>query len=378
MKPSVRLFNPENDIALALDNPYFTPPKNALLLAAAGELLPAWMAAPGDAVLVRDSGECGKRMNEFVNNFNPGIKVVESVREYSSFIPWGWSGYAKNRFEKAGAEDGLPSDETLVKYRNLSHRRTASRLSIILGSKLSFGIPEPALEITSFGQLKDLDYEFFLKLPWSSSGRGVFRSTSIKQSSFREHIEGMIKRHSSVMVERALNPVRDFAMLFDICEGKCSFKGYSLFSNAGTAYSGNILAPDSVLKKVLSEQVPEQHLTELEEKMPEALQEIIGNDYSGSLGVDMMIYRDAESGKNNIAPAIEINLRNTMGFVARSLTEKLLHPEATGRFSVFFGQSANSEAPAFGDGRLTSGEYLPVGQTENFIFKVKVEPIKTD
>ena len=45
---------------------------------------------------------------------------------------------------------------------------------------------------------------------------------------------------------------------------------------------------------------------------------ILGNDYRGPFGVDMMIY-----GPNRlICPTVEVNLRTTMGFVALALRRR--------------------------------------------------------
>lgn len=45
------LFNPENDMALACGDSYYMPPASARRMAADLSVLPAWYAAPGDAVL---------------------------------------------------------------------------------------------------------------------------------------------------------------------------------------------------------------------------------------------------------------------------------------------------------------------------------------
>ncbi len=49
---------------------------------------------------------------------------------------------------------------------------------------------------------------------------------------------------------------------------------------------------------------------------------VLGNGYEGPLGVDMMVCGDGGS-DCWIAPCVEINLRYTMGFVARGVWSKL-------------------------------------------------------
>lgn len=372
MKPSLHLFNPENDIALALDIPCFTPPKNAMLLAKAGELLPLWLAKEGDSVLVSDVEKAVRQIEQVGLSALQGVNITGRAGGFNCFSPWGWSRYAKKKFERAGGEAGLPSDDELEKIRQLSHRRTAAGLNVSLRDKLSFPIPLPAIEITSPEQIKDIDYDFFFKLPWSSTGRGVFSSIRMRPEKISSSIEGMINSQGSVMIEKALIPERDFAMLFNISDGICKFVGYSLFGNVNNSYSGNILAQDDMLKKELGRYVPVDWLTELEEVMPAAINEIIGTGYNGNLGIDMLVYKDSD-GKNRIAPTIEINLRNTMGFVAKALTDKLIYPGKTGVFTVSFGEDEEIKASVFDNERLVKGDFLPIGHTSGFTFKVKAD-----
>lgn len=364
---SLHLFNPENDLALASGKEEFTPPKNALLLAQAGALLPMWLAEPGDSVLLRH-GAMAADLPEWSAGILEGIGVTASADGFAEFSPWGWSKAAARIYRKAGSCQNLPDEDALDRHRLLSHRRSAADLNRILSQRLTFRIPDPAVEMTDARQLEMVDYPFYLKSPWSSTGRGVFHANSIPASELSSRAEGIIRRQGAVMVERALDGVRDFAMLFNIKNGKCRFEGYSLFDNSGTSYSGNILAGDAMLKADLAALVPEQSLTELEEVMPGAIEEIYGSGYEGNLGVDMLVYQDGNG--YAIAPTIEVNLRNTMGFVARALSARLLHPDSTGTFSVSFGKDIRKSEPVFADGRLMDGECYPVGMTDGFTFKV--------
>lgn len=362
----LHLFNPENDLALAAKGNY-TPPKNATLLARSGELLPAWLAEPGDSVLVED-------VNAYKGNpvlKKLGVKVTDTARGFTSFAPWGWSKYARGIYAAKGADAGLPDDLGLEIHRELSHRRTAAELNLMLREKLSFDIPEPAIEITDFSRLKEIDYPCYLKSPWSSSGRGVFQINSVAAADLEKRIGGMIRNQGSVMVERALDKVRDFAMLFNINKNGCRFIGYSLFSNNGTSYSGNILASNAELKAILVSIVDVNFLNELEEILPDILNKLYAGRYNGNLGIDMMVYTNKQ-GSNAVAPTIEINLRNTMGFVAKTFSDKLLHPNKKGLFSIAFGENAPTCTPVFEADRLIAGNYLPIGTTTGFSFIISI------
>lgn len=56
-------------------------------------------------------------------------------------------------------------------------------------------------------------------------------------------------------------------------------------------------------------------------------------EYTGALGVDMMIYRNGEQ-QDKIHPCVEINLRNNMGIVALEVSRKCLAEDAKGYFAV--------------------------------------------
>ena len=68
------LFNPENDMALACGDSYYMPPTSARRMAADLSVLPAWYAAPGDAVLT-DALLHGEQ----VKNLSPLLPAVEFV-----------------------------------------------------------------------------------------------------------------------------------------------------------------------------------------------------------------------------------------------------------------------------------------------------------
>ena len=54
--------------------------------------------------------------------------------------------------------------------------------------------------------------------------------------------------------------------------------------------------------------------------------------YSGILGVDMFIYEENKQFK--LHPCVEINLRTTMGYVARIFYDRFIHSESIGSFYI--------------------------------------------
>ncbi|MCM1311169.1 MAG: hypothetical protein NC301_09155 [Bacteroides sp.] len=301
--PNLWLFNPENDLALAAGVANYTPPKSVVAFRRALAALPIWMAEPGDNIIAPGVDPQWLAAT--------GLGVGHAAE--GTPRPWGWSADAVRQFLASGVNGPFPDVE---KIRQLSHRRTAQRLYdrlIDMGAALNYARP---LEISDVAELPDTD-QIVLKAPWSCSGRGVVDCVDISRKAIEARAEGTIRRQGSVMVEVRLPKLHDFAMLFYSLHGKVEYRGLSLFFNAtATAYGGNIVAPEAELAADLGV----DGLPELAQAVGSALTDILGADYEGPLGVDMMLYGDASAPK--ICPTVEVNLRYTMGFLALALQRR--------------------------------------------------------
>lgn len=317
-------FNPHNDLALAVARQgRFTPPKQAALIAQAGSLLPLWWAGEGDYILA-DQGDL-----DWINNVKDLFGLHGEIyrgEEVETCAPWGWSHDAMLRMSDAGAPArALPSEQWLTHHRTLSHRRTSALMLEHIRPLLPYALPPTPIEVDSPDRLGDaisqMGGDAMVKLPYSTSGRGVFDTTDRASLTALAHgAAGMIRHQGSLMVERRLDRLADFAMLYDIAtDSVARLSGYSLFDTKGGAYTGNILMPDHCIRHYLSQWVPTDHLTATETAVGQALTSIVGTGHRGALGVDMLIYRTAE-GDCLIHPCVEVNLRMTMGVVAHRLT----------------------------------------------------------
>lgn len=336
------LFNPENDIALGLGAGRFTPPRQAALLHTAGAMLPFWLGDGGDFIIVdKDSlDDCvGWRLRMGIDGPVPVVSsddIIAALRSRGCTVqslelaPWGWSMDALAQFARFGIDNSLMErfSQRMERHRELSHRRSGLALLRLLRDRLG-GDRLPAVmpaEVFDFQSVKEFvlkNGQAMVKSPWSSSGRGVFPVTSATIDKSADRIGGIINRQGSVMVEPLLERVIDFAMLFDYAHDAVSFSGYSLFVNStATNYGGNLVAPDEEIVRRLARYVDEAEIECVKASVADLLPEIFGYDYEGPIGVDMMIYRGI-GGKCRIAPCIEINLRTTMGFVARGIYSKL-------------------------------------------------------
>ncbi|MCC8071597.1 MAG: hypothetical protein LIO90_07330 [Bacteroidales bacterium] len=285
------LFNPQNDLALAENSTHYNPSQKVAELIRQQAWLPREWAQPSDSILV-DGKICP------VDPSEPSV-VVSRVE------PWGWSRDAKRQFLQAGVDEALlPSDSWLAAHRQLSHRRTSISLLQALGYPTELIPVEATSAAQAYGALQRWGGDGFLKLPWSGSGRGVFRVAEMGAERVERYIQGMIRRQGSVIVEPAYNRQADFAALF--YHGM--FRGLSLFvTDHNHVYQRNVEIPQRAIIHRLGVD-PMPIISEVEK----VLAHLITPTYQGWMGVDMLTYLPP-SGELKIAPCIEVNLRMTMG-----------------------------------------------------------------
>lgn len=376
--PSVHLFFPENDLALAADVANYTAPEAAVRLRRAGDVLPLWYAAPGDCFC------CGGVNDRWLASMQECFDIDVDVFPYDfsgRFMPapWGWSKASREYFRMLGFSPNLlPDDAAIAGIRNLSHRRTAAELTHRLAVALDFAIGSPAEELHSQNEIETFVRsagQAMFKSPWSSSGRGLVR---VDGDSLARHIRqvcGIVRRQGSVMAERFYQrKLCDCAMLFEIAGGECRPAGMSLFTtNASGAYTGNMLMSDSDILSRLATFYDRDKLLKINEVMRQKLCEIIGEAYAGPLGVDMML---VEADGDDVLPVVvELNLRMTMGHVARRFHDRYVAECACGVYTVLPAASAPaaaSEAVTF-NGRLTSGTLDLVPPNQHFVFRAEVK-----
>ena len=366
------IFNPEHDLSLAAGTPNYQAPESALFLASDLALLPKWYAENGAKVFDRSD-----------------IMPIDPTEEFESVVPWGWDKSVKRLLIINGIDESiLPSDEKIETIRQLSHRRTATRAMAHLRSKLGdkYHFPLPAAELHSVEEVKTFAEaydEIVLKAPWSSSGRGVYWTTARFTPSLGGWIKRTIEKQGSIMAELAMDRVMDFAMEFKIENGKSEFVGYSLFFTEGQgAYRGNRLMSNERIAGIISEWIPAEELDDVERELIEFMNSNLATVYEGFVGVDMFIYRGKEGFMLN--PVVEINLRMTMGMVARVLYDRHVSPGSEGMFMVEHKtpgrlmvhhqwQEQNEKMEYDVEGRLMKGYMSLCPVTENSLYRAAIQ-----
>ena len=288
MSKQIYIFNPEHDLCIANGDENFVPPRSAV----------------GFAKDNTDLSEHLRRPN----------------KQRRQIIPWGWNHVLRKRLINEGIDPAtLPSEEELQFIRTHSRREFALEVH----SRLSGGDPQvigPDYRIvaTSVSEIEafiSANGSAVLKSPLSGSGKGI----RFVRERLSESDEGWCRRtldkQGSVIVERRFEIIKECAMLFECHHEGIDFIGYSLFESRNGAYSRNILASNDAIEDIIAEYIPRDTLTAIREGLISILADTLTGHYEGFLGVDQMI---CQTDSPVLVPVSEINLRMTMGLIARN------------------------------------------------------------
>ena len=365
------LFNPDHDLALAHERTHYVPPASAVAFATDAAPIVSWLTRDA-AVLVPER----PLPDEFLQQLQELRKECRWVTQrelpelpLEKVVPWGWNYNIWERLKKWGVSDGaLPTDTEITAIQQLSHRRTAAKAMLFLRDRAirPERLPLPAHELHS---LEEADQFFrnhgdvMFKMPWSGSGRGLRHVVGTMSTHQRGWIGQSIRKHGCIMAEPFLSVVQDFAMEF-VCDGDVRFEGYSLFETHNGVYLSNTLMSDESIEKYLSQWIDIQILAEYRSLLTQFIQQEIAPSYKGCVGVDMFVYQ--KDGDFFVNPAVEMNLRMTMGLLANRFVREYMAPCATGKMSVEYragkGELYEEQQtlqkkfpPVFADGKLVSG-----------------------
>ena len=313
------LFYPAHDLALANGIRHYNPPLAARQLQAdLASIFPLWQ--PSD------------------NLFQP--------------LPWGWNYDTRATLLKRGIPaNQLPSDEDLHTLRDLSHRRhTVSMLKSLhtLSEKypfLSFAdipLPQYICDNLSLQIAIDRTSSCLLKAPWSSSGRGLVWSDKMTREKLLQRGEAIIRDMGGVMLEPLYDKALDFAMLFYVGNKEVRFVGYSIFDTdrLGTYRSGLLMSQEKMAERLSSfisaEEIEIVCQYYSDHLLPQLFASFFNREYQlGYIGIDMMILKDPTARIGyRLHPCIEMNVRCTMGVVARLLFDRHIHPDACGQYVI--------------------------------------------
>ena len=288
MSEQIFIFNPEHDLCIANGDENFVPPRSAL----------------GFAKENTDLSEHLMRPN----------------RQRRQIIPWGWNPSLKKRLISEGADPAiLPSEEELQFIRTHSRREFALDVHSRLHCEDSQVIgPDYRIVATNVSEIEafiSASGNTVLKSPLSGSGKGIRFVREVLSESDRGWCRRTIDKQGSVIVERRFEIIKECAMLFECHHEGIDFIGYSLFESRNGAYSRNIIASNEEIEDVIAGYISRDTLIAIRERLKAILADTLVGHYEGFLGVDQMI---CQTDSPVFIPVSEINLRMTMGLIARN------------------------------------------------------------
>lgn len=373
IKPRLFYFNPDNDVALGRGVENYTPPGAAMRLRVAGQLLPLWTGDAGDMVWC--TGVDREWYHRMIDTFGLEARVFDhNYRHGLQMMPWGWSAAARKDFINDGCPEALlPSPAAIERLRLLSHRRTAAQLAMDLREIMPDArFTDPAVEVCSIDGVRDMMQRWgnvVVKMPWSSSGRGVV-GTSRGMAEAMKVATDSIRLQGSVMIEPEHDKVFDFAKIYQCSGGECRCLGTSVFAtDAHNRYTRNMLACEADRRAEVAKYTDLEHVDRVSEVLKRLIEERIAPCYDGIVGVDMLACADG-----TLDPVVEVNLRCTMGYVAGAIADRYLADGSVGTFEVvpLRGSRPVSDV-VIENGKFVRGRFFLTPSLHDFGFCVIVE-----
>ena len=288
MSNQIYIFNPEHDLCIANGDENFVPPRSAVGFAKENVDMSEWLKRPN--------------------------------KQRRQIVPWGWNHSLKKQLINEGFDPAaLPSEEDLQFIRAHSRREFAldvhSRLSCEDSHVVGLDYRIVATSLSEIEAFISANGSAVLKSPLSGSGKGI----RFVRERLSESDEGWCRRtlgkQGSVIVERRFEIIRECAMLFECHHEGIDFIGYSQFESKNGAYSTNILASNEDIEAMIAGYIPRDTLIAIREGLTNILTDTLVGHYEGFLGVDQMI---CQADSPVFVPVSEINLRMTMGLIARN------------------------------------------------------------
>ena len=182
---TIRIFNPEHDIALASNMERFTAPHAGRLLRSDLCYLPVLWSNDGDVVIVDDIDFAESAYRKLKVDRKPAVEfcTMEQIAHVlssctpSAIDPWGWDLAIRFQLLSAGvSEELLPSKNAVQEIRRLSNRKCTTAILENVRKGLESETCGKSLYVAdyhSFLECLQNEADIVVKAPWSSSGRGV-------------------------------------------------------------------------------------------------------------------------------------------------------------------------------------------------------------
>lgn len=352
--PDIYIFNPEHDLALANNDVNFNPPLSAVQFANDLSCLALWYAPEGAIVI---SDENNKHWQSEMAKIFPQMAHFEICatpicNSETQFHPWGWdkvvlkhiAKHIENSVTEIETPSNnvrniyLPNNEKLEKIKNLSHRRVAilAHNFVInnINDKTLLRIVAIEIELPNLLSEMLLKYNgVVFKAPWSGSGKGLCWAREGYSTKDAGWCNNIIAKQGSVIAEQIYDVKLDFAMLFSCNKGKTTFEGFSVFeTRAGIYRSNKLMSNEAIIAMLKDFGLKKPLIDKTKDTLIAFIDTEIATHYNGVLGVDMFLFE--KNGAIQWHPCVEINLRNTMGYVSKCIFDKIVAYGSHGTFYI--------------------------------------------
>ena len=312
----IHCFNPSHEIALAANKNNFMPKGNVQDMERQLWYAPYLYMNDDDIVF-----------NHHENKFYDANHSIVDIRNINDTVllpcPWGWNLNVRKWFEKAGVSQSLmPSKLEIAKIRELASRKfAAGYINLIFKNKYWKGIKQRLVghNMTFVENIKQVEWKadnMIFKLPWSSSGRGIYIARKDDERA-EEKIQRMISSQGGVLADIFYDKLIDFAMEFYLgYDGDVDFLGFSIFNAMQQGkYAGNMVDSQKVIKLAIANTLGDESLIDhVLRAHLFTIKNTLAGAYNGVVGIDMMVVNTEDGVK--IHPCVEINLRLNMGIMA--------------------------------------------------------------
>jgi len=361
MAKNVFYFNPTCELAIANGSFSYVAPKLLRDFEADCSILPFIFSKPEDYLLTEEklSAKFIQMLMEagFILPSMKNMEEIASINTFNKILPWGWSPSIHFRLSNIKDQCSTNFKESPVFNWNENHKKLFERRSaltflnkLLIDEPLDFFVPmtHTGTLVSTVGEIELILKEhsaLVIKSPLSSSGRGIqiIRKRNLSISN-KQWILGVLQQQQYLVTEPYLDKIIDISFQFKITDaGKPEYLGFSIFeTNSNGQYKSTLINPE--IKHILTEEFNE-NVNEMIDKTAKALTMNLNNSiystwHRGFLGIDAMIYKQDNSIK--LQPCIEINSRMNMGILTMHV-EKHIHPEAKGKFELFYGKKGEYE-----------------------------------
>ncbi len=345
------LFNPTGEMAIANGTNSYTPPKRLQIFEDNLATITSFFAEENDYIITKDFED-----RKYLNNWHelglPNLNYITlsettNLKNIHSLRPWSWNQVSHTKFKniKNNCSEQFknsPNFNWTPDYKMFFSRQTTNNIQNIISnsdhSSSIISIQQPAICISNYDDFcvwLEKNPKAILKMPWSSSGRGIQMIDMLPNKPCnKDWVKGAIRQQGFITAEPLLDRQQDFSFQFQIkANGQILFKGISYSINDTKAHfiGGNInQTPErQTINSFLTQNVIDQTV----DILTTALQSINAHHfYEGPFGIDAISYKNKD-GDIKIHPCVDINWRYNMGII-NVMLPKFVNETSSGRWGI--------------------------------------------